>query len=238
MAKTTTCCFCGKEVTKGFFKGTAENLNVGEFISLTCCDECYAKYKVRMFESAGKHFETKVNNIKKTTKRKLSEKEIADMMLVYLQEEKAQQAKAAGQEATFIKGWYVYNEDGYFAVNEYEKGFLQSDISAKQMVKSLSSTELLVFNTMFTKEDITKIEFCCSGIGDPLGVFTVAYSFNIRLNDESVMTYKPCVTRCAVLGTAFPGFWKRSAVKKMYKELENFKKMIGSDLPVVKVKKF
>ena len=65
MAKTTTCAICGKEITKGLFKGEDRTLTVGDKF-LTCCEDCYQNYK----EDAkvdGKRFSTKVDNIAKTT---------------------------------------------------------------------------------------------------------------------------------------------------------------------------
>jgi hypothetical protein len=66
-------------------------------------------------------------------------------------------------------------------------------------------------------------------------LFSIAYSFNIRLNDERVMTYKPCITRAAFIGHGFGFGYYRSAEKKLIAELEALKRIIGSDLPITKV---
>ena len=85
--------------------------------------------------------------------------------------------------------------------------------------------------------DKSKIEYAKNHIGSFDGLFHKIYSFAIRLNDESVMTYKPCVTRTSAPGTGFGFGYQKSAEKKLIKQLEEFKQAIGSDLPIVKVKK-
>jgi hypothetical protein len=176
--------------------------------------------------------------LKKATKRKPTEKEITEMFLQYLEEEKKYSGKTAQIEPDMFKSFYVYDSlaPTYFSTREFGKGFLKSDVAAERMVKSLEKAE----NTQcccFDKDDITKIEYAQIGSGNNLGLFKQAYSYAIRLNDESIMTYKPCVTRTAVLGSGFLFGYKKSAEKKVIEMLNEFKKQIGSDLPIVKVKK-
>ena len=61
--------------------------------------------------------------------------------------------------------------------------------------------------------------------------------FAIRLNDETVMTYKPCIARTADSGAGFGFGYQKSAEKKLVYQLEEFKRLIGSDLPIVKINK-
>jgi hypothetical protein len=125
-----------------------------------------------------------------------------------------------------------------FAVRETRTGFVNSDVSAKDMIKSLEAAGD-VDSYLVSRNDIDRIEYRQVGIGEPLGLFNIAYSFEIRLNDEKVITYKPCITRTALLGKGFCGIYNKiSARKQMEKLLKEFKEHIGSDLPIVRVRKF
>jgi hypothetical protein len=231
MAKTTNCVFCGKELTKGLFNGNVERLEIGKTFGLTCCADCLAKYK-EIAEGQGERFNIKLENYKRSTGKKLSEQEIANLFVDYVQEynnHSSGELKLLGDFSHF----FHYNQNGEFSVHEFGLGFFKSDVSAKDMVKSKAMAALPDFNA-FTKDDITKIEYAKVGIGDPLGLFTIAYSFNIRLNDEYTLTYKPGITRAAFIGHGFGFGYYRSAEKKLLRELENFKRIIGSDLPIVK----
>ena len=236
MAKKANCAFCGKELTKGIFKGEDMVLDCGGGTYLTCCEECYAKYEG--LEKVRKNrFGIKLNNLKNAKKiKKLAESDIAKMYLTYIDEEHKQAHKCCDEIPYEGVGIFTLSQNGCFSVREFATGFANSDIGAKQMIKSLDKSQ----NTdcmFFDKNDITRIEYAKVGMADPLGLFAQAYSFAIRLNDETVITYKPCITRTAMLGRGFIFGYQRSAEAKLKDQLEYFKKKIGSDLPVVKVKK-
>lgn len=235
MSKNLKCAFCGKEIVSGWFSGTAAYIDVGTFVD--CCEECHDQYKPYAKEHK-ERFSTKLENYKRATKKKLTGKEVADMFVAYLEEEKECYNKTIYADPDMFKAFYVYDSDypNYFSTREFGTGFLKSDISAKRMVKSLEKSEDTLC-CCFDKNDITKIEYAPIGSGDPLGLFKQAFSYAIRLNDETVMTYKPCIARTAVLGSGFLFGYKKSANKKMVKILNEFKNQIGSDLPIVKVKK-
>ncbi len=235
MAKVTNCAFCGKEITAGLFKGDAVLLNVGLQI-LSCCEECYKKYQP-IYEQYKDRFELKLENLKKSSK-KISHTDIAKMFIKYIDEAKQYEENSIEKDVDLFTSFFAYNSNGeqYFSVKEFGKGWLNSDITAKDMVKSINAAQNEA-NIFFDKEDITKIEYAKMGIGDPLGLFSVAYTFTIRLNDENVMTYKPCITRAAFIGHGFGFGYRRSAEKKLIKVLNEFKRIVGSDLPIVKVRK-
>ena len=88
---------------------------------------------------------------------------------------------------------------------------------------------------LFTAADITRIEFR-KNFEEHTGVMSSVVSYDIRLNDEKEMTYKPCITRYFVTGKGISP--SHSAEKEMLRMLEGFQKKIGTDIPVVKVKKF
>lgn len=233
MAKLTNCVFCNKELTKGFFSEDVERIDLGGG-SLTCCTDCYKKYRGDA-KRIRKRFGTKIENLKKAGKRKLSENELAEMFLLYLKEEAEQIAKCGEEEPEKFVSFFGVNEKGYFSVKEQPISAVNTDVTARQMIKTIKKSD--DFDSVcFDKDDITKLEFRPTGVGDTLTLFSTAYSYEIRLNDEKVLTYKPCIAKIAVVGQGL--FTRKSADKQLYKMLEVFRMCIGSDLPVTKVKKF
>ncbi len=236
MAKIKNCAICDKEMAAGLFSGENEYIDVG-CATLDCCEDCKNKYKL-LAKKHKKRFEAKFINYKKTLKRKTTKQEIGKMFIAYCNEAKEYEDKTRDVELTMFSNFYCYNPNGngYFSVKEFSNDFAHSDITAKNMVKSMEKSlndDLYIFD----KNDITKIEYAKAGIGDPLGFFSMAFSYSIRLNDEKVLTYKPCITRTALLGNGFIFGYRRSAEKKLLAKLNEFKKTIGSDLPIVKVNK-
>ncbi len=235
MAKKANCAFCGKELTKGFFKGNDMVLDYGIGV-LTCCEECYANYQP-LEKDRKKRFGTKLNNLKNAKRiKKLAEADIAKMYATYAEEELKQTLKYPTEIPSEGLGVFLLSENGCFSVREFATGFTSEDISAKDMVRSLEKSEKTDC-LFFDKNDITKIEYAKVGSGDFVGMFAKAYSFAIRLNDETVMTYKPCITKTAMLGQGFFLGFQKNAEAKLIDQLEYFKKKIGSDLPIVKVNK-
>ncbi len=240
MAKTTTCKFCNKELTKGFFNGNANSLEVAPLVYVTCCDECEKELR-DVAKQESERFGVKLANLKRATKSKPTQEEIGKMYLKYLDEKDVHLSKPFVALPIEFEGFCCIGAGGSFCVKEFEQGFINSDASAKLMVKSKekAAEEGTLLSRYFTKEDITRIEYRRVGIGDPLGLCNIAYSYEIRLNDEKDVTYKPCITRAAVLGKGFLGFFcKKSAKRQIQAMLERFKEHIGSDLPIREVKSF
>lgn len=202
--------------------------------NITCCESCHDKYRDEM-KRHKERFGTKIDNLKNASKRKLSEKELAEMYLLYTAEEQKQLAKCGAESADQYRIWFGCNDRRYFAMKELRVGAGNNDISAKQMLKTLDKTTQYD-SLCFDKDDITKLEFRQAGSGSTLSLFSTAYSYEIRLNDEKILTYKPCITKTAVVGSGL--FTKKSAEKQMYNLLEMFQRAVGTDLPITKVKKF
>lgn len=171
---------------------------------------------------------------------KLTDVDLANMILTYLSEEDEYINKNGHKKLDYFRHFYCFNDEGYFTVREFlNSTFIESDISARAMVASKVASEI-VDTAPFTKDDITKLEYrFTSKLGDPVGLVSFAFSVEIRLNDEKVLTYKPCITRLAVIGRGItPYFTRRSAEKKVKAALEDFKRATGCTLPIVKVRKF
>lgn len=232
MSKDTNCSFCNKEISKGLFSGESKIMMFGAAPSLVCCKECFDKY-----ERSGVRFGTKFETVKRHSKKKYTNKEEAEMYLSYLEEEKIQLEKCGGETTEMFFGFFAYNQNGFFSVREYGQGFLNQDVTPKAMIKSMKKAKKDTECCCFDKNDITKIEYYQDGASQPLSMTKYAFSYAIRLNDETIMTYKPCITRTAVLGRGFFLGYKKSSERALLKELNEFKRIIGTDLPIVKVKK-
>ena len=236
MAKTTNCAFCGKELTKGFFTGDVTTLDVGLMQNIECCEECCEKYK-KIAKHVKKRFSVKCETLKKKTKKKLTSKDLAQLFLQYARSEKECVARNAGEVADKALNFFSFNDNGYFSVREFSLGFAEKSINVKEMIKSIEKAQRDTGCICFDKSDITRIEYAPAGIGDFNGLFQKVYSYDIRLNDETVMTYKPTITRATSYGGGFLFGYRKSAEKRLLRVLNEFKKVIGSDLPIVKVKK-
>lgn len=235
MAKTTKCAFCGKELTTGFWNGDAQSVYVG-FEQAICCEECREKYE-KAVKAAEKRLKIKIANYKTATKtKKLTSEQVAGMIKKYLAEEAEQIARCGKITRYTDLGYFVVDEERkLFAIREFELG---SDLSAGQMIKSMKKSED-AGEVWFSAEDITRMEYRTTFVGESLGLFATAFSFEIRLNDEKVITYKPCISRAAFVGKGlFPHSQKKKAKEQCRGMLLLLKETIGADVAVSEVKKF
>jgi len=237
MAKLTHCALCGKEMTNGFFSGESQTLVMsGSASNIVCCEDCYRTYK-KAAARVKKRFSTKCENLSRARKVKLSQKELGEMFLRYLDEERRCAEKSSGEVLDVVMNGFSFNSNGFFSVREYGTGFADQDINVKGILKSTKQAQHDTGCFCFDKNDITRIEYAKVGWGDFNGLFQKVYSYAIRLNDETVMTYKPAITRAFSYGGGFIFGYERSAEKRFLRALNEFKKQIGTDLPIVKVKK-
>lgn len=146
MAKIVNCPFCGQEVTKGIFSGDDCELDVGTFKALTCCPKCYKKYKGKVKENK-ERFLTKFENMKKATKSKYTENDIAKLYEIYVEEKAKQIGKCGGQQLDKMGTFFTYNSNGFFNVCECGTGFGKGESSDSSNA------------SCFDKNDITKIEY-------------------------------------------------------------------------------
>lgn len=234
MAKTTNCVFCGKEMTTGFFKGDSSWISLGDEI-VDCCEDCRAKY-AQNAKRVEKRFGVKLENYKKATKKKPTPSALVNFFLRYLDEEAEQLARCGEITTKEDAGYFALDTDKqYFAVREFPLG---TDTTSGQMSKSITKAED-VGKVWFSKEDITKLEYRTTFIGNSTGLFSTAYSFEVRFNDEKEMTYKPCIARMTFVGTGlFPHTQKKKAKQMCAGALTLLKVRIGSDIPVTEVKRF
>lgn len=233
MAKMVRCSLCGKEIKKAFFGGEDELLDVGDTM-LTCCKECYDKY-AKDQKLHAKRFGAKLRSYKlKNKKKKLTDNEIANMYAAYRQEGLQYEANEPSEDRMMIIGGSIkMTADGMFSAMEFSNDFLHSDVNIKEILKSAkkATKEQEIW---FTKDDITKIEYVSTGMGEFNGLFQKVYSYTIRFNDESQITYRPGITRVGVIGKGFAFGYRKRAEKKLLEDLALFKMTIGSDLPIVR----
>lgn len=235
MAKTVSCAFCNTELTKGFFGGTAEKIDLADSLSVHCCSACAKKYEL----SSALHytrFSDKLANYKYMFKERVSTEKAVEMYLGYLAEYEAHKEKSKGISEACYNGWFFdANKTGHFGVSERRLGFFASDVTRDDKIASFKNDVILDFG--FTKDDITCIEYRLTG-GDFNGLFRKIYSFEIRLNNEKTVTYKPAVVISAVEGGGFAFGYRHFAEKHAVEYLLDFKKRIGSNLPIKKVSRF
>lgn len=234
MAKTRICPFCGREYKDSFF-GASESgsLTFGEgltYIATRCCDQCKEKYKSVSKEERNR-FAVKIDNMKSATKKKFKDADIAKMFLDYLREKETRPAQP--EDEVMPLGFYFATADGHFCIREFNTSNVE--FSYKSYMKAIDKVFAPDTSQMFTAADITRIEFR-KNFEEHTGVMSSVVSYDIRLNDEKEMTYKPCITRYFVTGKGISP--SHSAEKEMLRMLEGFQKKIGTDIPVVKVKKF
>lgn len=234
MAKITTCAFCGKELTKTFFGGTAEELTVADDASLTCCEECRRKYKTVAKQHRAR-FSVKLANYKWVNRAKPTPDQIAAMYRRYLAEYETYKPRFADTSCAY-RGWFFkINESGCFGLNEKKLGFLSSNISRDDKIKAYVKDG--IDECPFTRDDISCIEFRLTD-GSFNGLFHQMYSLEIRLNKAEELTYRPTFAITVVESKMCLLGFRRSARKEAIKLLEDFKAAIGSDLPIVEVKRF
>ena len=228
MAKKDVCVFCGKEMNGGFFSSESQLLDVGHSKLLTCCEDCYSKYQ-HMPKEFNKRFAAKLTNAKRKSGKKMTAREVAKAYEAYVAESADYQLDA--EPGMMVAGCFIISEEGYFSVKEYSNALEHSDVNARQMVRTAQKASKGQ-QIWFTKDDITKIEYFQNGMGSFAGMFHKVFSFSIRLNDETVITYKPAMTRASVLGKGVMFGYKGSARKALEKDLRTFRALIGSDAPI------
>ena len=236
MAKIKTCPICGKEYKDAFF-GTEESggLNFGKiglresFFAISCCSECSSRYE-DIAKREGLRFASKVENLKRASRRRLKDEDIARLFLEYVKDMQ-NYTPYVGEEGLPISFCYI-TLDGRFCVNETNTSTV--DFTMKDFDKSLEKIFHFDNRYVFGKEDVTKLEYRV--IDEDRNMFSGIYTFEIRLNDEKNMTFKPCLAKFFV---GVRGFGlKHKADKEMRRLLEVFKSQVGVDLPITKVRKF
>lgn len=153
MAKIKQCAFCGAEVTTGLFKGTAKELELTQ--TIVCCPDCYAAISEEIKDDQ-ERIVTKIENFKSAAKAKLTDADIVTLVRNYLEEAKQFKEKNGREIPTEYYGFFHYNANGFFSVQEFGLG--KSDVTGGAMVASALKSQLCD-TTLFTKADITKLEY-------------------------------------------------------------------------------
>lgn len=234
MAKMIKCKFCGKEIKDSFFSNEVFYLNMGECVSIPCCEECYKQYSLGSKDEE-KRFEAKVANYKKSNgKRRLTDAEQESLYNTYYNEMKAYKAKNAGATLNNL-GYFKASEDGFFSVAEFALGSVTSSKEIANAIDKVTDDAIGVFD----RNDISRLEYRFTDkLGTDTGkAMTTAYVFEIFLNDPRVMSYKPCVTYFVATGTGFlPHKRKEQAEESMISTLNVLKKATGTMAQIVKIK--
>lgn len=238
MAKSTPCAFCSKEVTTGFFKGEDKLITLSTS-SFVCCPECYEKYN-KYVPGIRNRFVAKIENYEKSNKfglfKSIKDAEKKAFFMKYCEEAKEYERREANASEAMPNAFYSADMNGNVWITEASMSHIDSIDSSKNQLKDITRN-LNDAVGPFNKSDISKLEFTIEKWGNNSSMFQVIYSYFVRLNDEKVITYKPCIAKGAALGGFQLGSKKR-ARKEIIASLERFKATLGLDLPIVERKKF
>ncbi len=238
MAKTLNCAFCAKQIEKKFFGGNTQTILIGTR-TVDCCDECYKKYTA-LLKGEQKRLETKLTNYTYSTKDKLkSDETVAQMIKNYVDEKNHYLSTREDAVPTLSNVFYAFSGNKFW-IEEFGLDMANSSVTNRQLLKARKQAENLksTNTTYFTKDDITKIEYRIRSCY-MLGMFGRVCVVEIRLNDQKQITYKPTIARAVFSFTKILPFGDKKKACRLAEEMLNeFKINIGSDLPIVKVKKF
>ena len=232
--KMNNCSFCGKEITTGFLKGNEQILSPASDILISCCPDCYRQRKAQAEEvydqltAKVKSYMCKKNIVvvPKEQQRPIYEQ--------YCQERAALQA-GRGQIRTDVKGhFFRCNADGYF--RWYEAAIGNDFNTRKSKVKTMKNT-LDVNNDVYNKDDVGFIRYrVCSF--DTLGLFSLCCTVEVCVNDIDTVSAKPQTTKFILTSKGLLWSLKKKCRREAREILEDFRDVIGSNLPVEEVKKF
>lgn len=230
--KVSTCAFCGAPITTGMFGGSSWDVNVG-LETMHLCINCYNQINPYI-EKNKKRLEHKIENMRKSTRARLSGEDVANLVKQYMQEEQYYTTRYGTVKSLERNGFFRHNGYGLFSVAEAP---LDGVYSWDTMTES-NQRNVYEEDRWFSREDITCIEYCCTTkMGITSEDMPTYYSFDIRLNDQRYFTYRPCICNVCIQGDGlFNG--RRKAEDQLLYMLEGFKRVIGSDLPIIKHDKF
>ena len=237
MAKTKICPICGKEYESGFFKSASGGLAFGKIgmneslHAFNCCASCSETYR-DISNEEGERFAAKVTNLMRARKiRRLTEQQIATLFLKYVK----QQREPAAFDINDFRALNVAHvlSDGRFFIAEADTS--STEFTARSYRKAVKKMHAFNPRHIFSRDDISMLQYRRKD-SNIVGLFTTIYTYEIRLNDEKNMTFKPCIAKIFVVGRGL--FVGRNASRKMRRYMEEFRAAIGSDLEITKVKKF
>ena len=241
MEKMKQCPFCGKEYKDGFFSSEGGYLSFGkqvkgdESFGISCCSDCNSKYE-SLVEKIGPRFSAKVANLKKLSKKKLSEEDICLMFKHYYEEYFNHESINLNDADTIPMMFGFYTKDGKFFVPEFDttNTNYSSDKGADLILNKQLGQPKDCGEYLFSKDDVSRIEY--KKIYKDKYMGHGIFIYEICFNDPRVMTYKPTLTRCVIVEKGFG--LDAKADKAMEELLNGLNAAIGSNLPIKKVSSY
>ena len=238
MAKRKICPICGKEYTDSFFgKSEGDTLSFESNYTdalkryIPCCAECAARYKMETLVH-GPRFCQKVTNLKKARRGRMDDRTLIRLFDAYLAEAKAHPVYD-GPEPEGSGTFCFITPDGRFCLSETVKG--ATELTDKRLVRAVAMTSNFYPTECFTRDDVTKLEYkrveC-----QILTLFAAVAAYDIRLNDEREMTYRPCIVRVYI--HSYGIFAGLACDRKMRRQMKLFREQTGITLPARKVNRF
>ena len=238
MAKRKICPICGKEYTDSFFgKSEGGTLSIeGGLMEapshyISCCAECAARYKMDTLVH-GPRFCQKVANLKKARRCRIDDRMLIRLFDAYVAEAKAHPIYD-GPEPDGCGSFCFITPDGRFSLCETLKG--ATELTDQQLVQNVSITSRFSHVECFTKDDVTKLEYrkVTSRLLTP---FAAVVTYDIRLNDEREMTFRPCIVRVYI--HSYGLFAGVACKRKMRRQMEVFRERTGITIPPRTVDRF
>ena len=231
--KVTKCAFCGAPITTGMFGGSSWDVTVG-LETMHLCINCYNQINPYVEEHESRLY-SKIRNYVNTAKVRLSGEDLANLLKQYMQEEQYYSARYGVVTELEHHGFFRHNGYGLFSVAEaqLDNSYTMAGVAASNLRNSLFTGDI-----WFSREDITCLEYCYSKIPITDDDGTYYYSFDIRLNDPRYFTYRPCIINVCLQGGSGLFNNHRKAEDQLLYMLEAFKRVIGTNLPIVKHDKF
>lgn len=241
MAKLKQCPFCGNEYKDGFFSSEGRYLSFGkqmkgdESFGISCCSDCNSKYE-NLVAKIGPRFSAKISNLKKISKKKLSEEEICSMFKQYYDEYFNHESISVDDGDTIPIMFGFVTKGGKFFIPEFDttNSDYNTDKGADRIIDMQFSQPKDCGEFLFTKDDISRMEYKKIYKDKYMGKGLFVYE--ICFNDPRIMTYKPTLTRCLIIEKGFGLDTK--ADKAIESLLSTLQTSIGSNLPIKKVSSY
>ena len=241
MAKLKQCPFCGKEYKDGFFTSEGGYLDFSkqvkgdESCSLACCSDCKSKYD-NLAKKIGPRFSAKVANLKKLSKKKISDEDICFMIKQYYNEHFNHESIVVNDVDTIPIMFGFVTKDGKFFIPEFDttNNNYNTDKGADRIIDMQFSQPKDCGEFLFTKDDISRLEY--KKIYKDKYMGKGLFIYEICFNDPRIMTYKPTLTRCLIIEKGFG--LDNKADKAIESLLDTLQACIGSNLPIKKVSSY
>lgn len=233
--KVTTCSYCGKELKTNLLLGNEKLLSPADDILISCCPDCY-RQREKEADKVHDQLTAKVKNYMRKHKMYglIPDEQARPIYEQYLQDRAALQA---GREniLPLKKGdFYQYDANGYFRWRESD---ISMDWNTTNNKYKTVKNGLVNDPDVYHRDDIQFIRYRVSS-HQALDMFHHACTVDVCVNEMDTISAKPQTVRFVVVTKGLHLSFTKKACEDAARQVEAFRKAIGSDLPIERVKKF